>query len=49
MDKGFGGCCAVIFDFFDGEVGVCGDTDCGIVACGIDVYDDEDWIGDVAT
>jgi hypothetical protein len=49
MDECFRGRGAVVFDFFDCKVGVCGDTDCGIVLCGIDMDYDEDWIGNVIT
>ena len=50
MDKGFRSCCSVVFDFFDSEVGVCGDaTESGIVGCGVYVDDDEDWVGDVTS
>ena len=38
-------CSSVVFDFFDGKVGVCGDSLRGVDR--VDMDDDEDWVGDV--
>ena len=45
MHECFARCCAVVFDFFDRKVGVCGDP-VGRVDI-VDVNYDEDGIGDV--
>jgi hypothetical protein len=45
MHKSFGCCCPVVFDFFNGKVGVCGDSLGGVDR--VDVDDDEDRVWDV--
>jgi hypothetical protein len=45
MDKCFGCCGAIVFDFFNGKVGVCGDSLGGVNR--VDVDDDEDWVRNV--
>ena len=47
MDKGFTRCGAVVFDFFDGKVGVCGDSESWV--CVVDVDYDEDGVGNVVS